>query len=97
MQDEDLRCVARRRVICLSSASRCQSVSFSRLYRGRKANLRLDHDPLGLLQICILIEVHRADPIRVTHDGDLCGALDVADEGVAASRDDEIDVLVLLQ
>ena len=52
-------------------------------------------DTLRLVPVGRLVEVYRAEPVGVAHDGYARAALDLAHERVAPARDDEVDVLVL--
>ena len=56
--------------------------------------LGVDGDAGCLLRISGGVDVDRAQAIRVPHDGDPRAILNVADEAVAAARDNEINVLV---
>ena len=59
--------------------------------------LGVDRDAGCLLRISGGVDVDRAQAVRVPHDGDPRAILNVADEAVAAARDNEINVLVELQ
>mmetsp|Transcript_66438 Transcript_66438/g.185382 ORF Transcript_66438/g.185382 Transcript_66438/m.185382 type:complete len:273 (-) Transcript_66438:288-1106(-) len=51
----------------------------------------------GLVQVCVLVDVHGADAIGVAEDRDPRAVLDRPDELVRAARDHQVDVLVALQ
>ena len=65
--------------------------------RGRVINLRIDGNLRRHVQICILVNIHVHDAIRVSEHGNLCVVLNVRHQRVGSSRNDEIDHVVELQ
>ena len=58
-------------------------------------NLRVHHDTLRFFPVRRLVQIYRADPVRMAHDRYTRVVLDLTHQRIAPARYDQIDVPVL--